>query len=100
MFVESEELGNQARFKISLNGVVMLEPKQFEGMQHLFKQYGQTFCFSLEEARQFCWRMKLTDNTASIVYDPKADKYYIENDPCPFVRVWEQRYFINDAKAA
>lgn len=79
----------------------MLEPKQFEAMKHLYEQHGQTFCFKLEEARQFCWRMKLTDNTASIVHDARAGKYYIENDPAPMIRMaFEEQHRIHDTQAA
>jgi len=78
----------------------MLTAKQFKAMKHLYETQGQTFCFSLDEAREFCKKMKLTNKTASIIEDHKAGKFYIESsETIGLIRNFETEHKICDTKA-
>lgn len=76
----------------------MLTKKQLAAMTELYKNHGQTFTFSLDEAREFCSKSDLTDKEASIVHDVRAGKFYIENDTAPFIRNFETQYSIKPKK--
>lgn len=79
----------------------MLEQKQFEAMKYLWEtRNGVTFCHDLEEAKQFCWRMKLRDDNSTIIHDIKAARYYIVNEADPILRNFEQQYRIHETEAA
>ena len=58
----------------------MLTTEVFNAMMVYWRQQGRTFCFSLDEAKQFCWRIKLKESEVEIyqhndrfIIEPKHD---------------------------